>query len=87
MWKPPGHSPRNRYNVLYNIKFNGMTTQVFACIIKNISTDTLIPIIRTLVGSGSKIWTNEHLSYNYFPNIKYLYDSCVINTNSIMVVW
>lgn len=59
-----GRSPTNRTDSISIIEFGSFTTRVFAKVIPNKESATLIPIICSQVAANSTIWTDEHRSYS-----------------------
>lgn len=70
-----GRSPSNRTDSLCMVEFTERITRAYATVIPNKCANTLIPIICNQVAPHSKIWTDEHSSYNNLGNLEYVHES------------
>lgn len=70
-----GRSPKNRTDALCIVEYDNKIIRGFAQVIANKESATLIPIICRNVVSGTKIWTDEHKSYNKLSDVGFFHDS------------
>ncbi|KCZ81782.1 hypothetical protein H312_00822 [Anncaliia algerae PRA339] len=64
-----GRSPANRTDALCIIEYNKTITKCFATCIRDKSHETILPIINKVVIPGSKIYTDEHKTYQILTNL------------------
>jgi transposase-like protein len=70
-----GRSPTNKTDALCIVEFSNNITRVFATVIPNKSSATLIPIICEQVAPNSIIWTDEHRSYSCLSSFNFTHDT------------
>lgn len=70
-----GRSPNNKTDAICIIEFSDKIERVFACVIPNKKSETMIPIITQNVANGSKIWTDEHRSYQILRDYNYIHQT------------
>ncbi|KAG0441742.1 hypothetical protein DMUE_0827 [Dictyocoela muelleri] len=68
-------SPENRTDALCIIEVGSRILRVFATVIPDKKSESLVPIIMKQVAPNSKIWTDEHRSYSCLNRLNYNHDT------------
>jgi transposase-like protein len=70
-----GRSPTNRTDALCIIEYAQNITRVFASVISDKTSATMIPIICSQVAPNSIIWTDEHRSYSCLSSFNFIHNT------------